>query len=73
MAMYETARPAPFGAITVYHWVSEPVMNVIDWIAERVETGRTARQLARLTPAMLDDIGLTEADVLSYQRKASFF
>ena len=73
MAMIETVRPAPFGAITAYRVVGQPISRFMDWINARVDAAKTARALSKLTPAMLDDIGLTEADVLRYRRDASLF
>ena len=72
MAMIDTARPAPFGAITAYR-ATELFSNVVFKIRERIEAYRTAQALARLSPRMLDDIGITEADVLAYRNNGRFF
>ena len=73
MAMIETVRPAPFGAVTIYRVVAEPISRFIDWVNDRNEAAATARALSKLTPTMLNDIGLTQADVLRYRRDASLF
>ena len=73
MAMIETARPAPFGAISTFQAttvLSNTVEAVTSTIRSWIEARRTADQLARLTPAMLEDIGLTAADVDSYRLRA---
>lgn len=66
MAMIETARPAPFGAITSFR-----IVEIFSGLAERIreyfEAQRAAEQLSRLSPALLADIGLTEADVIAYR------
>jgi len=69
MAMIDTAHAAPFGAITIHRGIIEPASRLIAWLRERSEAARTAAALSRLTPAQLDDIGLTEGDVLRYQRQ----
>ena len=73
MAMTDTAHSAPFGAITIYRMFGEPAGRVVEWLRERSEAARTAHALSRLTPAMLDDIGLTEADVVHYRRQSGIF
>ncbi len=73
MAMIETAHKAPFGAISTFRAttvISNMVETVTTAIHEWVETRRTADALARLSPAMLEDIGLTQADVNSYRMRA---
>jgi uncharacterized protein YjiS (DUF1127 family) len=62
MAAFETARSAPFGAITTYHiirFVGDMMDRVIVWNDARV----TRNALAKLSDRELDDIGLTRADV----------
>jgi len=74
MAMIETARPAPFGAITTYRAIStvlDSVGTTFDDLTERFAAWRTAKELARLTPAQLADIGLCKADVLDMRARAS--
>lgn len=62
MAAIETARPAPFGAISIFRLVSfgeRIVRSVRAWaIAER-----TRAELARLSPEQLRDIGLGDHDI----------
>jgi len=52
----------PFGAITVHRVVSA-FSTLVAKIATWNETRRTVNALRVLTPAQLDDIGLTPADV----------
>ena len=62
MATFETARPAPFGAETVYRIVSvldNLRMMLVDWNNRRI----TRNVLTRLSARDLADIGLTIADV----------
>ncbi len=72
MAMIETARTAPFGAITTYR-ATNVLLSVTEtvstWIRERIEARRTAAALSTLSPKMLDDIGLTRADVEAYRTR----
>ena len=74
MAMIDTAHPAPFGAITIYraaNALSSVVYAVKDWVSDKLEARRTADVLSRLSPKMLDDIGLTVADVADLRRAGS--
>ncbi|MEM1160278.1 MAG: DUF1127 domain-containing protein [Pseudomonadota bacterium] len=73
MAMIETARPAPFGAVTVFRFIGEPLSRLYAWYEERVAMVSTARELSRLSARQLDDIGLTQGDVLKYQREAGLW
>ncbi|QYK41294.1 MAG: DUF1127 domain-containing protein [Paracoccaceae bacterium] len=62
MAATETTRPAPFGAITTYRFVSVISMalaTLATWNEARV----TRNALAKLTDRELDDIGLCRADI----------
>lgn len=62
MATFETTRPAPFGAETVYRIVSvaEAAFSaLVDWNNRRI----TRNALSRLSERDLADIGLTLADV----------
>ena len=73
MAMIETARTAPFGAITTYrvtHALSGIVTTMMTWFKDRIEAKRTAEALSRLSPAMLDDIGLTAADIDAFRARS---
>lgn len=62
MAMIDNANRAPFGAITI-HRITTAVSSVVEgfqaWQARR----QSAATLAHLSPALLEDIGLTTADV----------
>ena len=73
MAMIDTPRTAPFGAISTFRAVTS-ITSLVETVTrnyrEWQERRRTARELALLTPDMLDDIGLTSADVDSYRIKA---
>jgi len=57
MAFFEPARPAPFGALTVYRMV-----DLLDQVRmtynERKLAKATERSLSRLSDRELDDIGL---------------
>ncbi|MEM1277067.1 MAG: DUF1127 domain-containing protein [Pseudomonadota bacterium] len=56
-----TAR-APFGAISTFRvtgFIANLIADFNDWQARR----ETYRELARLSPEMLEDIGLTRADL----------
>lgn len=72
MAMIETAHTAPFGAITIFRVVVEPLSRVSAWIRERREAAHTARVLSRLTARQLEDIGLTMGDVERFRTQSSF-
>ncbi|MEM0988101.1 MAG: DUF1127 domain-containing protein [Pseudomonadota bacterium] len=73
MAMIDTTRPAPFGAITTYRattTLSNMATAVTSFINARTEARRTAAELARLSPAMLADIGYDESDVIALRARA---
>lgn len=62
MAVQDTTRVAPFGALTVFRAVTnvEGMWNtLIEWNTRR----QTAKALNKLTNRELDDIGLTRADI----------
>ena len=62
MAAYETTRPAPFGAISIFRFVqfvSDIYLAVSNWNDARVT--RTA--LGKLSDRELDDIGLCRGDI----------
>lgn len=66
MAMIETAQKAPFGAITTYRAgtaLLSVATTVKTWIQDRIDAHRTAAALEGLSPQMLEDIGMTVADV----------
>ena len=53
---------APFGAITV-HRVVTALSGVVGTLRAWNDTRRTVNALRALSPAVLDDIGLTRADI----------
>lgn len=62
MAAYETSRPAPFGAISIFRAVQglgTLVDRVVGWNDARV----TRKALSKLTDRELDDIGLCRGDI----------
>ncbi|MDG1279910.1 MAG: DUF1127 domain-containing protein [Pseudorhodobacter sp.] len=62
MATFETARSAPFGAITTYQIIrffGDIMDRLVVWNDARV----TRNALAKLSDRELDDIGLTRADL----------
>lgn len=66
MAAYETTRPAPFGAITTFHFVqklSALALSLRDWNDARL----TRNALDKLTDRELDDIGLCRGDIDSFR------
>ncbi len=73
MAMIDTAHSAPFGVATINRFIGEPAGRLIAWFRDRAEAARTAEALGQLSPEMLNDIGLTSADVENYRRQSVFF
>ena len=76
MAMIKTAQAAPFGAITAHRVISRVTNvaeNVSTWVQNRLDAASTAQQLSRLSPQMLADIGLSDADVVRFREEARFF
>ncbi len=72
MATFETSRPAPFGAVTVYRVISacsEFLTALLAWNDAR----KTQKILSRLSAHELNDIGLTPADVEAMTRRARPF
>ncbi|MEM7178973.1 MAG: DUF1127 domain-containing protein [Pseudomonadota bacterium] len=61
MAYIETPR-APFGAISTFR-VSQFVTNLVEDVRAWNDRRRTYAELATLSPEMLEDIGLTRADL----------
>jgi len=62
MAIIDTPRSAPFGAISTYRFVSvleRAVTAVQTWTMQH----KTAKALNALSDYQLDDIGLTRGDV----------
>ncbi len=60
MAIIETSRPGPFGAVTTLH-----VVSMIERLTENFSAWRNARRQAAvlrgLSSRQLNDIGLTDA------------
>jgi len=62
MAAFETTRPAPFGAISIFRFVqfvSDTYLSLSNWNDARV----TRKALGNLTDRELDDIGLCRGDI----------
>lgn len=62
MAAYETTRPAPFGAISIFRavqFVSNGFIAFSNWNDARV----TRSTLGKLSDRELDDIGLCRGDI----------
>ena len=47
--------------------------RVTNWARGKMDAYRTVQQLSKLNTKMLDDIGLTQADVEILRNRASFF
>ncbi|MEM9139339.1 MAG: DUF1127 domain-containing protein [Pseudomonadota bacterium] len=73
MALIDNAHKAPFGAITVYRFVSGVEALTADFTAWQRQR-KSLTKLAAMTPAELDDMGLTVADaqVLNEQGPSLF-
>ena len=62
MAAFETTRPAPFGAISIFrlvNFIGETIALFAAWNDARV----TRKALGKLTDRELDDIGLCRGDI----------
>jgi uncharacterized protein YjiS (DUF1127 family) len=62
MAAYESSRPAPLGAISIFRSVqlfSEALTSLIAWNNARM----TRSSLSKLSDRELDDIGLCRGDI----------
>lgn len=73
MAMIDVAQRAPFGAITTHRVVSGvygALQSMRDTIQARMDAAATARELGRLNPRMLEDIGLSAGDVVAMRVRA---
>ena len=57
----------PFGAITVHRAV-RAVESVVERVLAWQRTRRTVATLRRLSPAQLEDIGLTQGDIDDFSR-----
>ena len=62
MANFELARPAPFGAITIYRTV-DTVFTAISAVLEWNQSRKTRQMLHNLSDELLLDIGLCRGDV----------
>ena len=67
MANIITTAAAPFGAITIHRMVTA-VSGVAGNLRAWNETRRTINALRALSPAQLDDIGLTRSHVEDFGR-----
>ncbi|TFG87949.1 MAG: DUF1127 domain-containing protein [Hyphomicrobiales bacterium] len=68
MANNITTAAAPFGAITIHRMVTA-VSGVAENLRAWNETRRTINALRALSPAQLDDIGLTRSQVEDFGHK----
>lgn len=62
MAAFDTTRPAPFGAISIFRFVqfvSDAYLAIANWNDARV----TRSALGKLSDRELDDIGLCRGDI----------
>lgn len=68
MAVFEHARPAPFGARTVYQ-----ITGLVERLIEEMRVAMRARQvydaLRHLNRGQLTDIGMGEGDLMSQARE----
>ncbi len=71
MTETRSAQSVPFGALTVHRAVSA-VTALGERFAEWRRARRTLAELERLTPAQLEDIGLTRADLERLEGRALF-
>ncbi|WP_435260077.1 DUF1127 domain-containing protein [Thioclava sp. FR2] len=62
MAAYETSRPAPFGAISIFRAV-QGFSSVFEMVAGWNDARVTRKALSKLTDRELDDIGLCRGDI----------
>lgn len=62
MAAYETTRPAPFGAISIFHAV-QGLSNAFARLRTWNDIRMTRNSLGKLTDRELDDIGLCRGDI----------
>lgn len=71
MTMTVTPPKPPFGAITVHRAVTA-VHDFLRLVEAMIAARRAAAQLRRLSPRMLEDIGLTLADIERLERGERF-
>lgn len=62
MAAYETSRPAPFGAISIFRAV-QGVSSFFEMMSAWNDARVTRKALSKLTDRELDDIGLCRGDI----------
>ncbi len=62
MAAYETSRPAPFGAISIFRAI-QGVGSAFDTLAAWNDARVTRKALSKLSDRELDDIGLCRGDI----------
>ena len=67
MAVVETSRVAPFGAVAALR-VVEFFERASKAVQAKFVADRTYRELSKLSPAQLQDIGLGEQDLSAYCR-----
>jgi uncharacterized protein YjiS (DUF1127 family) len=67
MSALTTTRPAPFGAITVYH-VVDAIDHLLSALRARIVAHQTRRLLWTLTDDQLDDIGLCRGEIVAVTR-----
>lgn len=65
MAAIETSRVAPFGSVAIFRAV-EFVEGVVKAVNAKFVADRTYRELSKLSPAQLRDIGLGEHDLADF-------
>ena len=65
MAAIETTRVAPFGAVAIFR-VVEFIERAGKAVKAKFVADRTYRELSRLSPAQLRDIGLGEHDLATF-------
>ncbi len=71
MAITTSAPALPFGAVAAHRVVSA-VSALVDAYNNWQETRRTVVALRALSPAQLDDIGLTSADIAEFSLTGRF-
>ena len=70
MAMIDTPRTAPFGAISTFRattFLMNTVETVTSAIVAYIEHRRTVQALNELSPRMMEDIGITHADIETFR------
>jgi len=72
MATFETTRPAPFGAVTVFRAVSA-LSTLLEGFGEWNSQRATRKALSKLSVHELNDIGLSPADVDAMKQRISLF